>query len=140
MPNQLTLFEAQREVEPDADVYCDLQRKCTSVKRRRGENAGRVVAKPLRVVVQPVTFRVQPGTLRSIREKGVRSVCAFARGDTYIDGDVDAVINHPAAVRLHFNPFKFDTFVLEDGTPCHAAQAMAIVGKTAWVVPNSIAA
>lgn len=121
-------------VEPSADVYCDLQRKCTSVKRLHGEGKGKVIAKPHHVVVRPVVFRVQPGTLATIRNKGVRSVCAYARGDAYIDGDTQAIIDHPDAQRLHFNPFRSDTFTLADGTAVHAARAMAIVGKTAYVI------
>jgi hypothetical protein len=117
----------------EADVYCDLRRKCASVRARRGPNAGRVVDKPVRVVVREVTFRVQRGGQQAARASGQRNVHAIACGR--VDGaDVESVRSDPAAVRLHYNPFRNDTFVAEDGTPVLSAQALAIDGKTAWVI------
>ena len=117
-----------------ADVYCDLRLKCTSIKALEGERKGRVVSKPVYSVVHGVTFRVQAGGLQRIRSKHVREVCAYARG-TAAEATRDEVAEVAArGVRVHFNPYRADTFTLDDGTPVYAADALAIDHKQAYVV------
>ena len=117
-----------------ADVYCDLRLKCTSIKALDGERKGKVVAKPAYSVVHGVTFRVQPGTLRSIRDKGVRAVCAYARGSAREATPAEVADVATRGVRVHFNPFRADTFTLDDGTPVVSADVLAIDHKRAYVV------
>jgi hypothetical protein len=114
---------------PRADVYRNLNKKCVSIRL-----AGRVVASPARAIVTDVVFRVQPGTLASIRRAGQRAVCAYARGDAQIVDSLDSVTSDPQALRLHFNPFKADTFTLPDGTPVYGARVMAMDMVSAWVI------
>lgn len=117
-----------------ADVYCDLRLKCTSIKALEGESKGRVVSKPVYSVVHGVTFRVQPGTLRTIREKHVRAVCAYARGTAREATPEEVSTIARDGVRVHFNPFRADTFTLDDGTPVVSADVLAIDHKQAYVV------
>jgi hypothetical protein len=117
-----------------ADVYCDLRLKCTSIKALDGASKGRVVSKPAYSVVHGVTFRVQAGTLRTIREKHVRAVCAYARGQAAESTAAEVAAYAAAGVRVHFNPFRADTFTLDDGTPVVSADVLAIDHKSAYVV------
>src|SRR6266576_2182268 len=106
-----------------ADVYCDLRKRCTSFRALDGAEKGRVVAKPSYAIVRDVTFRVQLGTLNTIRTKRVRAVCAYARGAAAeaSAADLNAIATNPAARRVHFNPFRADTFTLDDGTAVTSA-------------------
>lgn len=117
-----------------ADVYCDLRLKCTSIKALDGERKGRVVAKPTYSVVRGVTFRVQAGTLATIRAKRVRAVCAYARGQAAESTPAEVAEVAARGQRVHFNPFRADTFTLDDGTPVVAADILAIDHKQAYVV------
>jgi len=121
---------------PQGEVrcYCDLHRKCSSLKAMTGEKKGRVVAKPKQIVLKGVRFEVSAAGLRRTREEGVRNVHAYARG--YVkDQDVDAVRNHPDAVAIRYNPHLFDTFVRADTlAPIHTAELIAIDGKKSWGV------
>jgi len=117
-----------------ADVYCDLRLKCTSIKALEGEHKGKVISKPAYSVVRGVTFRVQPGTLRTIRDKHVRSVCAFARGQASESSAAEVADIASRGQRVHFNPFRADTFTLDDGTPVLSADVLAIDHKQAYVV------
>jgi hypothetical protein len=117
-----------------ADVYCDLRLKCTSIKALDGPSRGRVVSKPTCSVVHGVTFRVQPGTLATIRAKHVRAVCAYARGDAREATATEVADFAARGVRVHFNPFRADTFTLDDGTPVLGADVLAIDHKSAYVV------
>jgi hypothetical protein len=84
--------------------------------------------------VHGVTFRVQAGTLRTIRERHVRAVCAYARGMAH-DATPSEVAEYASrGVRVHFNPFRADTFTLDDGTPVLGADVLAIDHKRAYVV------
>lgn len=119
-----------------ADVYCDLRLKCTSIKALDGPRKGKVVAKPAYSIVRGVAFRVQPGTLATIRTRNVRAVCAYARGtaEESTAADVAAIASDARAQRVHFNPYRADTFTLEDGTPVRSADVLAIDHKTAYVI------
>jgi hypothetical protein len=116
------------------DVYCDLHRKCASVKALDGERKGRVVDKPRQVVVRGVVLRVsEAGRQRAVR-LGVRNVHAFARGHIDVLSTVAGVVAQAGAFRVHYNPFKAGTFVDDAGAAVHALSILAIDGKTAWGV------
>jgi hypothetical protein len=116
------------------DSYCDLHRRCTSLRCIAGERRGRVIGKADTVVLQDVTFRVNPGGLRRVREEGVRAVHAYARG-TVVSGDAASVRDHPDAIRVRYNPFQFDSFVRADTeAPIAAAAVLAIDGKEAFAL------
>lgn len=117
-----------------ADVYCDLQRKCTSIKALEGTHKGRVVSKPVYSIVHNVTFRVLPGGLDRIRTRGVREVCAYARGQAADSTATEVADIASRGVRVHFNPYRADTFTLDDGTPVLGADTLAIDHKQAYVV------
>ncbi|WP_262267240.1 MULTISPECIES: hypothetical protein [Microvirga] len=115
-------------------AYCDLHRRCSSLKAMTGEKKGKVVAKPKQVVLQDVRFEVSQAGLRRTREENVRSVHAFARGHVR-DQDVAAVRDHPDAVQIRYNPHKFDTFVRADTLePVATAQVFAIDGKLSYAL------
>jgi hypothetical protein len=105
-----------------ADVYCDLRRKCASIRALEGERKGRVVSKPVFSVVRNVLFRVQPGGLARIRLKGVRQVCAFARGQAIEATESEVASIAIRGVRVHFNPYRSDHFHLDDGTPVRSGR------------------
>ncbi|WP_262029673.1 hypothetical protein [Microvirga sp. Mcv34] len=115
-------------------AYCDLHRRCSSLKAMTGENKGKVVAKPKQVVLRDVRFEVSQAGLRRTREETVRNVHAYARGHVR-DQDVEAVRNHPDAVQIRYNPHKFDTFVRADTLePVATAQVFAIDGKVSFAI------
>jgi hypothetical protein len=118
-------------------VYCDLKRKCASIRALEGEHKGRVIAKPVFSVVHNVVFRVQPGGLARIRSKGVRQVCAFARGHAIDATEFDVASIAARGMRIHFNPYRSDYFHLDDGSPVTAAEVLAIDHKTAYVIGPS---
>ena len=67
--------------DPRVDVYRDLHRKVSSVKALSGMNKGRVVDKPRTIIVlEDVRLRVSQAAVNKVRETGVRSVHAYARG------------------------------------------------------------
>ena len=128
-------------MEPTIDLptgevraYCDLHRRCSSLKAMSGEKKGKVVAKPKQVVLRDVRFEVSQAGLRRTRAEQVRNVHAYARG--YVkDQDVDAVRNHPDCVRIRYNPHLFDTFVRADTQePISTAQVLAIDGKASYAL------
>jgi len=85
-------------------------------------------------VVRGVTFRVQAGTLATIRAKHTRAVCAFARGEAFESSPAEVAAYAAEGMRVHFNPFRADTFTLDDGTPVLSADILAIDHKQAYVV------
>lgn len=110
---------SNRIIVRGADVYRNLLKHTVSVRL-----AGKVIAYGNTVLVTDVAFRVQPAGVKRIRARGQREVIAYARGDAQIVPD-DTLI--PAdAVRVCFNPFKHEQFVLEDGTPVTAADALYV--------------
>lgn len=116
------------------DGYCDLNRRCTSLRALAGPAKGRVAAKPKAVVLADVAFRVNPGGLARVRARQVRHVHAYARGRVVGD-DVAAIRTHPEAVRVRYNPFLFDHFVRADTEAALSGVALlAIDGKTAWAI------
>lgn len=116
------------------DGYCDLHRHCTSLRAITGPSQGLVVGKADAVVMREVTFRVQPAGLRRTRESRVRNVHAYARGCVAGD-DVASVRDHPDAVRVRYNPHRWDSFVRADTeAPVWSAAALAIEGKTAYAL------
>lgn len=113
-----------------ADVYRNLLHKCVSVRLK-----GKVIARSQNVLVQDVEFRVAPAGVARIRRRGEREVIAYARG-TVVDLNDDTPPTIPADARpVHFNPFRHDTFVLDDGTPVYAADALFMHSPCgSWVV------
>ncbi|QAY80361.1 hypothetical protein [Sphingosinicella sp. BN140058] len=113
-------------------AYCDLHKRVSSVQSLRGDQKGRVVAKPRRLVLEGVRFEVSAAGLRRCRAEGVRNVHAYARGTVH-GSDVEAITMNPAAVRVRYNPHAFSTFVRGDTEePISGAAYLAIEGKTAW--------
>jgi len=115
-------------------AYCDLHRRCSSLKAMTGESKGRVVAKPTQVVLRDVRFEVSQAGLRRTRAGKTRNVHAYARG--YVqDQDVESVRNHPDCIQVRYNPHLFDTFVRADTQePITAAQVFAIDGKKSFAI------
>jgi hypothetical protein len=68
--------------------------------------------------------------LASVRRRGVRAVCAYARGDAHVVDDFEPptsenkLTNVQCAQRLYFNPFINDTFTLADGRPVYRAAVL----------------
>lgn len=113
-------------------AYCDLHRHVSSIKPMTGKRKGYVVAKPRRLVLKDVRFEISQAGLRRCRAEKVRNVHAYARGEV-AGSNVDAVKNHPDAVRIRYNPHLFDNFVRGDTQQAIAGVAfLAIEGKTAW--------
>lgn len=115
-------------------TYCDLHRRCSSVKALTGPEKGRVVAKPHEILMRDVRFEISAAGQRRARADGVRNVHAYARG--YCVGeDVSGVCDNPNAIRVRYNPHLFDTFVRSDDlTPVYGAALLAIRGKECWAL------
>lgn len=65
---------------------------------------------------------------------GQRAVCAYARGSASETDSATIADIASRGQRVHFNPKRADTFTLDDGTPVHTADALAIDHKTAYVL------
>ena len=119
-------------LDNQVDVYCDLHRKVSSVKALAGPNKGRVVDKPRDIVLKDVTFRVSQAAVAKVRETGVRSVHAYARGrrTTLCTANIKAM---PNAIRVRYNPHLRGEFY--DGASGEALTHLALFaveGKSAW--------
>lgn len=111
-----------------ADVYRNLLHKKVSIR-----SAGKVVGHAVGVVVTDVEFRVRPAGVQRIRRQGQREVVAYARGTVNVLAAAPTLPE--GAVRVCFDPYRHETFVLEDGTPVHAADAFYMAAPCgSWVV------
>jgi hypothetical protein len=118
----------------EVDVYCDLHRKVSSVKAITGPRKGHVIDKPREIVLESVTFRVSQAAVHKIRETGVRSVHAYARGrrKTLLPAEVKAM---PDAIRVQYNPhLRGEFFDAANGEALTHLALFAVEGKTAWGV------
>jgi hypothetical protein len=109
-----------------ADIYYNLHKKCLSVRHK-----GLVVNHVEEIALDNVKFVVsQAGRKRVIEEKR-KNVHAFVRGETREISFADR--NAPGRT-IKYNPYKYDSFVTEDGTPVKGAKKVAIFGKkiVAW--------
>lgn len=112
------------------DIYRNLLRKCVSIRAH-----GKVVGRYQNVVIRDVEFRVAPAGVARIRRQGQREVVAYARGVLDYTSDTEPAVLPADAQAVHFNPFKHDTFVLDDGTPVHAADALIMTSPCgSWVI------
>jgi hypothetical protein len=114
------------------DLYCNLHKKCSSIKALSGPEKGRVIDKPKDVVLANVTFRVSAAGVRRVRETGTRSVHAFARG-TRTDLTTESIRSRSDSIHLRYNPFERPEFF--DAISGEAIAQLAFLGvdgKTAW--------
>jgi hypothetical protein len=118
--------------ENDVDLYCDLHRKCSSLKALSGPNKGRVVDKPTDIVLANVTLRVSAASVRRVLETGVRSVHAYARG-TRTELSTTSIRDRDEAIRVRYNPFKRGEFFdAASGEAITKLAFLGVSGKTAW--------
>ncbi len=116
------------------DVYCDLHRKISSVKALSGMNKGRVIDKPRTIVLEDVHLRVSQAAVNKVRETGVRSVHAYARGRR-TQLSPENVRARPDAFQVRYNPHeRAEFFDAASGEALTQLALLAIEGKTAWGV------
>ncbi len=115
-------------------LHINLHRKRPSITAREGERKGRVIGNPPAVAISNVTFVVSEKRRQRVLAKRCRDVHAFAYGDepTTDDATINRVVTE--GERIHYNPYRAGHFHLADGTPVHAAKAMALVGPLAYVL------
>lgn len=90
------------------DVYWNTRREEWSLR----EN-GRVVGYEWLLCMHDVTLVVRQSAVARIRRTGVREVCAWARGTRQPFMPELFDVGKP----LHFDPFRHDTFVTDEGVP-----------------------
>lgn len=119
-------------------VYCNLQKRCSSIAELKGTaTKGRVIGHQQKVVVRDVDFVIKRSEQQRARQTGQRNVHAYARGTVDPATDADSIINHPKARRISYNVWKADTFVWRDtGEPVESAPVVAIDGKYAYAIPG----
>ena len=90
----------------------------------REKAGGKVLAHVDEIALEHVTPKILPGSLRRIKERGVREVCCYLMGTVVRPKDV------PPRGRksLRFNPFKADCFTVDDGRCLEAAQFVLFTG------------
>ncbi len=94
-------------------VYYNLHKKCFSVKALEGEHKGRVIAHRDQLTLRDVVFRVsQAGRARVIREQK-KNVHAGVVGEW--SGAYDPTIADQSDIAVTYNPYKYSTFVYQDG-------------------------
>lgn len=104
------------------DVYRNLNRKCVSIRV-----AGKVVAHPDIVAVYDVEFRVQRGACATVKQRGVRAVCAYARGDAEA---LESCPDLTGAVPVHFNPLRGDAFHTDAGRTVLGCRVLIMTSPT----------
>lgn len=106
-------------------VYYNLHKKCLSVQHRTPEG-WRVLEHTSDIKLKDVTFKVsKAGRARVLRE-GRKNVHAFVEG-TLVD-------TCSTSVRVTYNPYLYDSFVVESSKrPVYAAKAAHIVGRSITV-------
>ena len=108
-----------------SDIYYNLHKHCLSVRHK-----GLVVNHAQEIALENVKFVVsQAGRQRVLREQR-KCVHAFVRGEIRA---MDVYDSEPGHV-IKYNPYKYNSFVTEDGTPVKGAKKVAIFGKkiVAW--------
>ena len=113
-------------------VYYNLHRKVFSVKALEGLNKGRVIAHTNELTLSDVTFRVsQAGRARVLKEQR-KNVHAGIVGTW--DGSVDAVIRDSSDIAVTYNPYKYSTFVYQDGEyPIFTAASAYLTNRRIYV-------
>lgn len=134
----ITDFNALREStglsDGKVDLYCDLHRKCSSMRAISGPRRGCVVAKPRSVVLRDVVLRVGQGGLVHVRKTGRRTVHAFARGVPTELTTCD-VKSRPDSFGVRYNPYlRAEFFDSVSGQAVWNLSLLAVEGKTAWGV------
>jgi|UniRef100_UPI004047975D hypothetical protein len=109
-----------------ADIYYNLHKHCLSVRHK-----GLVVNHTQEIALENVKFVVSQAGRKRVLEEKRKNVHAFVRGeiremsfaDRYAWGHV-----------VKYNPYKYSSFVDENGTPVKGAKKVAIFGKkiVAW--------
>lgn len=105
------------------DVYKNLNKDCLSVKCLipGSDRYGIVVSHEQKVNIQEPEFVVQDAGRQRARERGVRNVHAFVRGQW--DESEKVVCGEPVA----YNPFKYNHFVhAESKEPVESAELAAV--------------
>jgi hypothetical protein len=105
------------------EVYRNLNRDCLSVKclALGSERYGLVVSYEQKVHISSPKFVVQDSGRERVRERGVRSVHAFVRGEW--DEREKVLYGEPVT----YNPFEHDHFVhAESDRPVESAELAAV--------------
>ncbi len=91
------------------DIYWNLHKDCWSVLDRR---QGRVILHRHNLIAEDVQFVVQPAGRQKVLRTGRKNVHAFVRASSIVLADHPNY--DPQAVRVKYNPYKFETFMFED--------------------------
>ena len=107
------------------DIYYNLHKHCLSVRHK-----GLVVNHAQDIALENVKFVVSQAGRRRVLEEKRKNVHAFVRGEIRA---MDVCDSEPGHV-IKYNPYKYNSFVTEDGTPVKGAKKVAIFGKKilAW--------
>lgn len=106
------------------EIYWNLHKKMFSV---RNAKTGRVVAHTYTATVKNPEFVVRQSGNRKVRETGVKNVHAFVRGELQ---SIDVSDDMWDGTRITYNPYKYTTFVHQDGGhPIRKAQLAGIMTR-----------
>jgi len=122
----------------EAYVYYNLQKKVWSIKAMSGPTKGLVIGHAERVRLRNVTFKVSDaGRERVRREKrknvhaGAQGILVSVHGFTHAKGHFNSLVEDGPAItvmsdwlreygdRIRYNPYKYTSFVDQDGEPVH---------------------
>lgn len=107
-------------------VYRNLRRKCYSIMYK-----GRVIRHEAYTLLINVRFNVRAGGREKVRREKRKNVHAFVEGE-YGTTDLNAY-NLSDLVRVSYNPYKNETFVLDDGTPLLSAKFAILRPDGCWI-------
>jgi hypothetical protein len=109
------------------EVYYNIRKKCLSVRSK-----GKVISHPINITLRQASFHVsEAGRQRVITQKR-KNVHAVVRGKI-ISFDAPREI---VGTRVTYNPYKYKTFVREDGSPIHQAFEVAIAGNVIQIIED----
>ncbi len=107
-------------------VYRNIRRHCYSL---MSVATGKVVRHESVVVMENVKFIVRPAGRDKVRATKRKNVHAF------VDGELAGIHIPDLAnlVRVSYNPYENDTFVLPDNTPVKSAKFVILNSKDCWI-------
>ena len=116
-------------------VYWNYHKRKWSIVALEGEQKGRVIRHASLVTISEPKFVVQPAGRDRVRREKRKNVHAFVRGNlsSYVPSIIPTHGPKYKTEKVHYNPYKYDSFVLENNRePIHEATTAYLVARPDW--------
>lgn len=124
---------------PPSDVYWNTHKRCFSIRPTKPSvldgfeqsPRGRVFYNTGPFVLEQPRFRVSETGRQWVLRNKKKAVHATIRGYPRVSADFHLP---PTAKRVRYNPYRNETFVLEDGTPVFEAWVALLINNEVWIL------